>query len=31
MMLYLALELFEDELSGKSGVVEYPEEFTDAV
>jgi len=30
-MVYLALELVEDELTGKSGTVEYPEEFTDAV
>jgi predicted N-acetyltransferase YhbS len=27
-MLYLALELVEDELTGKSGTVEYPEEFS---
>jgi len=28
---FMALELVKDELSGKSGTVEYPEEFQDAV
>jgi len=27
---FMALELVEDELSGKSGTVEYPQEFSDA-
>ena len=30
-MLCLALELVAGELSGKSGTVEYPGEFTDAI